>query len=215
MPVKKDPANPSLDCRLAPAPVAASPTSNRPLRLSAKISMKTAMPKTNAGDWSWKPQPSCSPPARSTRSRPASDQNDASTPAAKTRPCTLTLVLSLPDWLTKPRILMPSTGNTQGMRLSTRPPRKARTMVPPRLPPPAAAPPPPAVVPVEPPPAPGVEAVVAGTGAGAAVTAAANGASIISPPYPTPGFQPVLDVRIPFKPVAVAATSAVITRSST
>ena len=42
---------------------------------------------TTGGDCSWKPQPSCSPAARSTSSRPASARNVATTPAANATPC--------------------------------------------------------------------------------------------------------------------------------
>ena len=90
------------------------------------------MPKTKAGDCSWKPQPSCEPPARSASSRPASAQNESNTPSVKIRPCFTTLPRSLPDWFTKPSTLMPSTGNTQGMRLRMRPPSSASKSVPAR-----------------------------------------------------------------------------------
>ena len=49
----------------------------------------------NAGDCSWKPQPSCSPPRRRTSSRPASIQKEARTPAVKASPCAATLRRSL------------------------------------------------------------------------------------------------------------------------
>ena len=54
-----------------------SPDSDRAMTNSTVASVVT-----NAVDWSWKPQPICSPPARSATSTPATAANDASTPAA-------------------------------------------------------------------------------------------------------------------------------------
>ena len=42
----------------------------------------------SAGDWSWKPQPTCCPPARSRSRTPRSAQNETRTPAVNTSPCT-------------------------------------------------------------------------------------------------------------------------------
>ena len=95
-PVKNEPAKPDLACSCAPAPTADSPTSNSPLRLSANASITTASTKTTPGSCSWNPQPTCFPPARSASIRPASTQNDVSTPSAKTNPCSLTLRRSAP-----------------------------------------------------------------------------------------------------------------------
>src|SRR5580698_9079896 len=151
--------------------MALRPNSNTPLKLSAKTSITTARQKTNAGDCSWNPQPSCAPPARSTASTPASAQNDTSTPSVNATPCSVTLRRSLPDWFTKPTILMPSTGNTQGIRLRIRPPNSADTSVANSLP---------IAVPEEDP-----LALVVGPAAAApgAVALDPNGTSICSPRY--------------------------------
>jgi hypothetical protein len=62
-----------------PIPVAVRPNSNTPLMLSANASIAAASPKTNAGDWSWNPQPSWLPPARRTariaRQHPERDED--------------------------------------------------------------------------------------------------------------------------------------------
>ena len=56
---------------------AASRTRTRPARFSPISVNSAASAATTAGDCSWKPQPSCSPPARSASSRPASATKDS------------------------------------------------------------------------------------------------------------------------------------------
>src|SRR6185312_4948900 len=98
--------------------------SNRPDRFSASTKKSRARPATTAGDCSWKPQPSCAPAARSATSSAASSQNETMTPAANARPC-LRIVARPPPCAAKPRTLSDSTGNTQGIRLSSKPPSRA------------------------------------------------------------------------------------------
>ncbi len=57
------------------------PNSKRPARFNAIIVNSTASAATKPGDCSWKPQPICSPPARSAISSAASPTNDSTTPA--------------------------------------------------------------------------------------------------------------------------------------
>ena len=57
------------------------PNSNTPARFSPISVNSAASVATTAGDCSWKPQPSCSPPARSASSSPASATKDSTTPA--------------------------------------------------------------------------------------------------------------------------------------
>ena len=58
------------------------PNSNTPDRLSASTKNSIASALTTAGDCSWKPQPSCSPAARSAASAAPSATNVSTTPAA-------------------------------------------------------------------------------------------------------------------------------------
>jgi hypothetical protein len=132
IPVKKEPASPDFICSSPPTAVAARPNSNTPLMFSAKTSIPAARANTKAGDCSWNPHPSCSPLARSAASTPASVQNESKTPPVNTRPCATTLPRSPPAWFTKPRILIPSTGNTHGIRFRIIPPTNASSSVPPR-----------------------------------------------------------------------------------
>ncbi len=57
------------------------PNSNTPARLRPMSVNSAASATTVPGACSWKPQPSCSPPARAAISRPASARNDSTTPA--------------------------------------------------------------------------------------------------------------------------------------
>ena len=129
-PEKNEPATPCRACSLPPTAVARVPTSNTPDRFIANTRITTASTNTNGADCSWKPQPSCWPPARSSASTPASAQNDSSTPAVNASPCRLALRRLAPACSTKPTILMPSTGNTQGIRLRIRPPSSASIRMP-------------------------------------------------------------------------------------
>ena len=57
------------------------PSSNTPARFNPISVNKPASTATTTGDCNWKPQPSCSPPARRASSSPASTRNDTTTPA--------------------------------------------------------------------------------------------------------------------------------------
>ena len=56
------------------------PISNTPARFSPIRLNRTARPATKPGDCNWKPQPSCSPPARKASSSPASARKLTTTP---------------------------------------------------------------------------------------------------------------------------------------
>ena len=56
------------------------PNSNTPARLRPMRVNRTANPATKPGDCNWKPQPSCSPPARKASKSPASNRKLATTP---------------------------------------------------------------------------------------------------------------------------------------
>jgi len=77
---KNEPAKPDFDCRLEPIPVAVRPNSKTPLMLSAKASIAAARPKTNSGDWSWKPHPSWRPAARRMSSTATTAQKETRMP---------------------------------------------------------------------------------------------------------------------------------------
>ena len=182
-PVRKEPVRPDFDCRPDPIPVAVRPNSNTPLMLSANASIAAASPKTNAGDCSWNPHPSWLPPARRIASRPARAQNESSTPAAKTIPWRVTFLRSAPAWLTKPRIFIPSTGKTHGMRLRMSPPTKARRSVPRR-------------------PSAGAAPGLPGAATEARAVPDLNPTSTASPGSDPSGRQPSFDVRTPTTRVA-------------
>jgi hypothetical protein len=83
-----------------------------------------ASPATTYGFCSWKPQPSCSPPARSEISSAASSTNESTTPT----------LYAMPDarrprepGAASPSTFSDSTGNTQGMRFSSAPPTSANS----------------------------------------------------------------------------------------
>ena len=80
-PVKKVPAWPDRAVSPWPNPVIRPPTSQTPDSASASAKKRYASSVTMAGDWSWKPQPIWSPPARSVSRAPASAPNASSTPA--------------------------------------------------------------------------------------------------------------------------------------
>ena len=65
----------------ATEPGSTEPSSNTPARLSPISVNSAASVATTAGDCSWKPQPSCSPPARRASSNDASATKDSTTPA--------------------------------------------------------------------------------------------------------------------------------------
>src|SRR6266496_48627 len=70
-----------FDDQLVTADGASCPNSNTPERLSASTKNSMASAVTTHGDWSWKPQPNCSPAARSAVSRRPSAMKVAVTPA--------------------------------------------------------------------------------------------------------------------------------------
>jgi hypothetical protein len=82
---------------------------------------------TNNGDCNWKPQPICSPPARSASSTAARQSMELITPAANTKPLVRTAAGCFLACSTRPMALIDSTGNTQGMRFKIRPPRIANS----------------------------------------------------------------------------------------
>ncbi len=93
---------------------------------SAPISVNSAASAaTTAGDCSWKPQPSCSPAARSASISAAQRQERQhhAGGVGQRRPCGGRARSSA--WRVKPTTLIASTGNTQGMRLRIRPPSSA------------------------------------------------------------------------------------------
>ena len=80
-PVRKASTVGFLACRLARRLGSTLPNSNRPARFRPISVNSTASPATTAGLCSWKPQPSCSPAARSPSSRPPSATKESTTPA--------------------------------------------------------------------------------------------------------------------------------------
>ncbi len=125
-PVKKEPTSPPLAARPAPAPVPGRVASNTPDMLSATSSMIRARAPTTAGDCSWKPQPTAAPPALAASTRPARLRKATSTPARKARPWPRASPGSW-AWAARLAAFIDSTGNTQGIRLRIRPPRKANS----------------------------------------------------------------------------------------
>ena len=86
-PLQNEAARPVRRAVRLPAAMSEVPTSKTPKRFSPSRRKRPARKTTKAGDWSWKPQPTCSPAARSARSSPASAQKETSTPAVKAAPC--------------------------------------------------------------------------------------------------------------------------------
>ena len=80
-PVKNDPAKPARPASDWPTPVQRPPRTITPDRPSAITNSTSASRVTKTGDWSWKPQPICWPPARRPSSAPATTANETSTPA--------------------------------------------------------------------------------------------------------------------------------------
>ena len=80
-PVRKWSATGWRACAPAHDEGSTEPISNTPARLSPISVNRAASTATTAGCCSWKPQPSCSPPARSASSRPASARKLSTTPA--------------------------------------------------------------------------------------------------------------------------------------
>ena len=116
---------PDFEAATFPTAVSEAPTSKTPKRFKARRKKRNERKTTNAGDWSWKPQPTCWPMDRKARRSPASAQNEAMTPAAKTSPWILVWRGWAPACLMKPRTFRDRTGRTQGMRFRMRPPRNA------------------------------------------------------------------------------------------
>src|SRR5581483_3621487 len=71
-----------LDVQPASDAGASWPNSNTPDKLSASTKNSIASAVTTAGDCNWKPQPSCSPAARSPDNASPSATNVINTPAA-------------------------------------------------------------------------------------------------------------------------------------
>ena len=126
-PLRKEPPSPPPESILPPSPTREVPISNTPKRLRPNMKMMTDRITMKAGDWSWKPHPSCSPPARRAIRTDASARKETSTPAVKTSPCRRAFAGSSPAWWMNPSTLMDSTGSTQGMRLRIRPPTRAKS----------------------------------------------------------------------------------------
>ncbi len=112
-----------------------APHSKTPERLSASTKKRIASSVTTSGDCIWNPHPSCVPPERNASISPASTRNDSTTPAEKTTPCSRIAFASPCACSTKPITLMPSTGKTQGMRFSSKPPINANASAASALPP--------------------------------------------------------------------------------
>ncbi len=123
-PVKNEARAPWPSVRRWPAPVNRPPSSQTPENDSAIANNSSATPATKRGSCSWKPQPSCCPPARSASSTPASSRKVATTPSAYQPPCRRSSARSSAE-PSAPIALIDSTGNTHGMRLRIRPPMKA------------------------------------------------------------------------------------------
>ena len=102
------------------------PNSNTPDRLSAITKNSSASAVTTAGDCSWKPQPSCSPAARSATIAAPSSANATMTPAANATPSRRNARRSSPACAASASAFSDSTGNTQGIRFSSRPPANAK-----------------------------------------------------------------------------------------
>ena len=98
------------------------PNSKTPDRLSARTKNRTASAVTTAGDWSWKPQPSCSPTPRSPAIAAPSAQNAITTPAANAMASRRSDRWSPSRAVTSPSAFSDSTGKTQGIRFSNNPP---------------------------------------------------------------------------------------------
>src|SRR6185436_11656796 len=102
------------------------PNSNTPDRLRPITKNRSASSDTNSGDWSWKPQPSCSLAVRNAMRASASPTNVASTPAPYASPSRR--IVAGESWCSaKPSTLIDSTGSTQGIRFRTAPPTNAST----------------------------------------------------------------------------------------
>src|SRR5688572_10672833 len=101
------------------------PNSNTPARLRPMRVNNAASAAMVAGDCSWNPQPSCSPPARAAISTLASARKASTTPAAYAS--ALLQRSRGSECCASARTLSDSTGNTQGMRLRIRPPRNANS----------------------------------------------------------------------------------------
>ena len=100
------------------------PNSNTPARFRPISVNSAASAATKPGDCSWKPQPSCSPPARSVSSNAASARKLATTPAVYANPPASRTRPSC-AWMAKPTTFSDRTGNTQGIRFSNAPPASA------------------------------------------------------------------------------------------
>lgn len=81
-PVSAESASGWRSCIVANRSGSICPNSKTPARFNPMIVNSAASAATTSGDCSWKPQPSCSPPARSASSRPANARKETTTPAA-------------------------------------------------------------------------------------------------------------------------------------
>ena len=127
MPVKKAPAAPGSRAS-GPEPAACRPAPmwKTPERFSATASISSDSPAMTAGDCSWKPQPTASPPALRASSRPARPRKVVSTPARKASPSRRARAGSCAAAL-RAAAFMARIGNTHGIRLRIRPPSRANS----------------------------------------------------------------------------------------
>ncbi len=124
-PVEAAPIRPPREARLPPTPWIEVPISYSPERLSAAASITSARIDTTTGDCSWKPHPIAAPPALAAIRITARARKVASTPPRKASPCARAARASC-AWPASEAAFMDKTGNTQGIRLRIRPPRKAK-----------------------------------------------------------------------------------------
>ncbi len=105
---------------------ASCPNSKTPERLSASTKKRMASAVTTDGDCSWKPQPSCSPAARSAASNNPSATNVRITPPANAMASRRKV--GFVSWcVAKPSTLSERIGKTHGIRLRRTPPTTAET----------------------------------------------------------------------------------------
>ena len=104
-----------------------APNSNMPDKFNAMTKNRIARAVTTAGDWSWKPQPSCAPAARSATITAPRTKNVITTPAENARPSWRNTRRSSPPEVASRSAFSDRTGNTQGIRFSRMPPANAKT----------------------------------------------------------------------------------------